>query len=85
MHPSCGHYLCRGCLSEYVRGAVRDRKHPVPCPMGAAGGRAGGGGGGCDMKLSREAVLEALEGHATEQHDGPLHSRDPATSCQSDS
>ncbi|GLC37168.1 hypothetical protein PLESTM_000549900 [Pleodorina starrii] len=41
--PACGHYFCASCMIDYVRGAVRDRKCPVRCPLGA-GGRAGAGG-----------------------------------------
>ncbi|GLC42596.1 hypothetical protein PLESTB_001117400 [Pleodorina starrii] len=42
----CGHYFCNGCITEYVRGAVKDGKFPIGCPMAAGGGAAGGGGGG---------------------------------------
>ncbi|GLC42593.1 hypothetical protein PLESTM_001354300 [Pleodorina starrii] len=44
----CGHYFCSSCLTEYVRGAVRERRFPVRCPMAAAAaaGAAGGGGAG---------------------------------------
>ncbi|GFR41997.1 hypothetical protein Agub_g2811 [Astrephomene gubernaculifera] len=78
----CGHYFCTPCMTEYVRGAVKERKYPVPCPMaaagggggaaarggGGAGGRGGGGGGtGCSAKLSREEVLGLLEAFPAEQ------------------
>ncbi|GIL77241.1 hypothetical protein Vretifemale_6730 [Volvox reticuliferus] len=56
----CKHYFCSGCLTEYVRGMVRDRKFPIKCPM-AAGGAASQQG--CKLKFSRDAVLAALEGH----------------------
>ncbi|GLI59474.1 hypothetical protein VaNZ11_001357 [Volvox africanus] len=59
----CKHYFCSGCLTEYMRGMVRDRKFPINCPM-AAGGAAGQQG--CKLKFSREAVLVALEGHPKE-------------------
>ncbi|EFJ41148.1 hypothetical protein VOLCADRAFT_107816 [Volvox carteri f. nagariensis] len=29
----CGHFFCHGCLTEYVRSAVRARKFPIRCPM----------------------------------------------------
>ncbi|GIL63689.1 hypothetical protein Vafri_17710 [Volvox africanus] len=59
----CKHYFCSGCLTEYMRGMVRDRKFPINCPM-AAGGAAGQQG--CKLKFSREAVMVALEGHPKE-------------------
>ncbi|GLI59472.1 hypothetical protein VaNZ11_001355 [Volvox africanus] len=55
----CKHYFCSGCLTEYMRGMVRDRKFPINCPMAA-------GQQGCKLEFSREAVLVALEGHPKE-------------------
>ncbi|KXZ48564.1 hypothetical protein GPECTOR_26g467 [Gonium pectorale] len=42
----CGHYFCAGCMTQYVLSAVKDRKFPVPCPMGGSAAAAGGGGAG---------------------------------------
>ncbi|KXZ46776.1 hypothetical protein GPECTOR_40g510 [Gonium pectorale] len=47
----CGHYFCAACMTQYVRGAVKDRKFPVTCPMGT---------GRCKSGLSREAILALL-------------------------
>lgn len=56
----CGHNFCRGCLTSYVRGVVRDRKFPVLCPMSAGGV---GAAGGCKQQLSRDAARYALRGY----------------------
>ncbi|GLC42598.1 hypothetical protein PLESTF_000735500 [Pleodorina starrii] len=59
----CGHYFCNGCITEYVRGAVRERRFPVRCPM--AGAAAGGGRqqGGCQLRFSSDSVLATLAGN----------------------
>ncbi|KAG2501088.1 hypothetical protein HYH03_000906 [Edaphochlamys debaryana] len=47
----CDHGMCYECLTAYVQGEVRRRKHPVPCCMA---------GGGCTRRLPRDTVLAAL-------------------------
>ncbi|KAG2428932.1 hypothetical protein HXX76_011176 [Chlamydomonas incerta] len=47
----CSHYLCRGCLTDYVHSTLRGRTFPVPCPMRAEG---------CTQLLSRDAARRAL-------------------------
>ncbi|KXZ48567.1 hypothetical protein GPECTOR_26g470 [Gonium pectorale] len=42
-------------MGDYVRGAVRERRYPVRCPMAT-----GGGTGGCRGVLPREVVVRAL-------------------------
>ncbi|KXZ48561.1 hypothetical protein GPECTOR_26g464 [Gonium pectorale] len=53
----CGHYFCAACMTQYVLGAVKDRKFPVMCPMAS----------GCKVALSTDAVMEALRRHPKEQ------------------
>ncbi|KAG2491448.1 hypothetical protein HYH03_010234 [Edaphochlamys debaryana] len=62
--PGCGHYMCGGCLTAYVLSVVRERRHPVPCPLAAGGGR--GRAAGCKLRLSRDMVVEALQDHPKE-------------------
>ncbi|PNH11208.1 hypothetical protein TSOC_001968 [Tetrabaena socialis] len=66
----CGHRFCAGCLREYIRGVVRDRKFPVRCPMAVGGG--GAGRGGCKANFPRETVFGALSGHKERQAYGML-------------